>query len=165
MKDFAEKKKAAVPYRRWRHDVRRVLARGRFLETYFGELLEAHPEAKFEIRDWHRPTIDWTEHDEDIRAFAARVKLVAKMMKRPPDTCGDQGSYLKNVDLLAKWRVDLPKGSWPMSGDRAEVMVRAMWAKGCKLDPRVTPTDAVEAVVHPECRALLVTLEESAGIV
>ena len=148
------------PCAKWREGLAKIRERGETLEAFAREL----GLVEFECRaDWWELTIDQCEHGDTLQEFSARVKATAQKLGRPPDSCdgarwGGQYRTDQAPDLLAKWKFEDR-----LVGDQKHtftVLVRALSPSGCKVDSRTSYVEKQEQSIHPECKAVLASLED-----
>lgn len=87
--------------------------------------------------------------EHDLADFVERVRQMTEILG-PPDQCSGSIDTTKLAQLTACW-----------STADTTVYVQTVHAKGCKVDPRETPTPTVwgsPGKLHPECQAVLAEL-------
>lgn len=106
----------------------------------------------FQVRpSW--PGLDWIVWNETLEDFSNRVKSVTSVLG-PADSVEGMhwlGAYAGNdvPDLVATWTVD-----------NVKITIRAMSPKGCRVDPRSEYRTPISPELHPECKAVLKSLED-----
>jgi len=100
----------------------------------------------------------WSQAGEKdgIHAFSARVKRVAAALGSPVEVTSSQAyTPTSPPNLHARWELSID--------DKRKLIVNVMslWPRGCKINPLVIPTEhVIYASLHPECEAVLATLED-----
>lgn len=144
------------PWEKWRAAMEKEHAMCCRVQAVAEELHHKHG-LEFEVRTgWWQPTLDWCEIGGTLQDFARMVQQTAAALGPAAKIEAEGSEYAPDraPDLRAEWtiqREDL----------RVRVMVRVLTPVGCKLDPRVTPTPATVAPLHPECRAVLEELKDA----
>lgn len=142
------------PWQEWRERLERQHKDGCLLERVAEDL-----DLPFEVRPtW--PALDWVVWGDTLHGFMGRVRQVAAKLGPPDKMTKDGDEYsvlLDRPDLEAQWDVASPHHP---EGHKVRIHVRALAPKDCKIDPRVSPAEAVRPKLHPECKAALEELAE-----
>ena len=147
------------PCAEWREKLVKLRIRGEVLEAFAREL----GLVEFKVRaDWWDMTIDQCEHGDTLQEFSSRVKATAEQLGKAPDTCKAGhfiGQYAAGEapDLKASWEF---KRQFDGRETTFTVLVRSLSPKGCKVDPRTDYVEKQEQAIHPECKAMLASLED-----
>ncbi len=150
------------PCARWRESLGKIRERGEALEAFAREL----GLVEFECRaEWWGLTIDQCEHGDTLQEFSARVTAIAEKLGRAPDSCeadhgGSQYSSEQAPDLRAKWEFKGRKIGDSEASHTFTVLVRTLGPRGCKVDPSTDYVEKQEQSIHPECKAVLASLED-----
>ena len=143
---------------KWRKELEKSRRCGEALEAFARQLglteFSVYP-------DSYSPRISWAKFGGTLQEFSARVKVVAKKLGRAPDSCdashmGFQFSADEKPDLQAEWNFP----SQIIEGHDVTVIVRSMMPMDCKLDPSTNYVEKQEQSIHPECKAVLASLED-----
>lgn len=148
----------SLPCSKWREDLDATYRKGGDLEDLAHELGLTHFDAR---PQWGPPTLDLCSFNMTLQEFSDAVKATAEILGRPPDECKGEnwlGQYADDQapDLVALWKTEVKAGGC----GPVRIMVRALSPKGCKVDPRTDFVEKQEQDLHPECKAVLASLED-----
>jgi hypothetical protein len=107
------------------------------------------------------PVLTWSECGQTLQEFATRV-LTVKARIGPPKSVSTtrwMAAVDKPPDLIAKWSVEVNDD---LKFKEIAIIVCTMAPSGCKIDPRIQPvpaSNAIYAELHPECKHVLEDLE------
>jgi hypothetical protein len=115
---------------------------------------------RLEPRHWE-PNLHWMEIGRTLQQFAEMVKTVKARVGPPISVATTRwmAAVDKPPDLIARWEVPTLDQT---PHKKLVIMVSTMSPQGCKIDPRITPIAASEAIyaeLHPECKHVLEELE------
>jgi len=148
-----------IASRKWRADHEKAHRGGVLLEEIADRL---GIQDLFEIRaNWGPLALDWAEHGETLASFTSRVERASRLLDRPPDEVqakhwNGQFSADRAPDLIARWTLEDESDEFKT----IDVFVRAFSPTECKVDPRGNYQERKEQAIHPECAAVLSSLED-----